>query len=255
MLGVLLVLVSLIVICLVASFIYDGRPLSQTEVATIAQQRRLDAVWYRIGWTEQRFDPSDFRKEKKSMRARGGTQKCEESTSTFPNYAAALLKGKKHEWWIAGWSIGGQISDFWCNKGPDGTKVYPGLSKNKLQEVASMQGCELVIDVHNHPNPDPSKFICIFASDADLVHSRLVGEYLSKHEVAYLAFVAERGMSYPYAIYIPRSWSPLQANIDDVTEKSALSRSNRREMRRSFRASTPFSYLKRTRVIHNLDQD
>ena len=254
MMTFIIITVAVIVTACVISHIYQGRELSTTEIENISIQLRMDSIWERIAWSTNQINPSFLRAQKKQMKSSGGIHSCDENSSSFPAYAAALLKGKKHEWFIVGWSTNKKVRKYWCNKGPNRMMVIPGIKPEEIHKIAKEIGCDVVIDVHNHPNPMPSRLNCTIASDADLKHSKSTGIYLSSNQIAYVAFVAERGTVNPYAIFIPQTWSPLSKKREQTIQIAESGPSSRRRLRQRHIHSAPYRHLKISRFVHNIDE-
>jgi len=212
-------------------YLHRGRELTRTEILDIARSSRMAAVWETIQWSKKVRSPGTLRDEKKQMNAAGGIHECDEPSQDFVAFAAALLKHKKHEWFVVGWASRGRVSRYWCNKGPDGTMVCPGLDPHQMARIAVDTQATVLYDLHNHPNSAPGMLDCSLPSEADLSHSRQLGEYLAARGLAYVAFVAERGIAHPYAVFVPDGWSPLSKHLKDVETAASLGLSSRRDLR------------------------
>ncbi|MCH2186356.1 KTSC domain-containing protein [Myxococcota bacterium] len=240
-----------------AQWVHAGRPLSDAEVDQFAVHRRLDSLWEKFGWPEGTTGPHslnrDLRSEKKSMPAKGGYRRCSETAASFPGFASSLLKSKKHEWILFGWGRDGSIDLYWSNKGPDRTRVAPGLSGAEIAEVAKKKDANVVIDVHNHPNPMPSRYAMSTASEQDLRHARVVGESLAGKGCSYVAYVAERGKCFPYALFVPDEWLPIVSLTDAIRLEAEGAPEARRGLRRRYRRDPSIRLANGRRFVSNLD--
>lgn len=245
--------VAIIAIVAIASHLYRGRSLTRDEAIEIAQQMRISALWKTIQWSQDTWHSERVRDIKKQMKPGGGIHECDEDARDFVAFTAALLKHKKHEWFVVGWASKGRVSYYWCNKGPDRTMVIPGLGPEQIVHAAQKIGATVVYDLHNHPNSSPQRLDCSQASTQDLKHARYIGEHLASHGLAYIAFVAERGVAYPYAIFVPPTWSPFSQHINSIETAAQLGGGSRRSLRNAhaLRIATT-GYNLAERCVHNL---
>ncbi len=174
--------------------------------------------------------------EKKAMKPKGSLHRCSVPREDFPSHAAALLKGKKHEWIVWGFCDSSTCHGYWTHKGPDGTKVYIQFSNEEIEYLARSIEADTVYDLHNHPNPDPSRYRANQPSDADLNHARSLGLHLSSRGICYVAYVAERGRPFPYALFVPYHIAPAGKDLIDIADRNVRFRdrlSLRRELART----------------------
>lgn len=253
MLYCLLIPLAAIAAAVIASHIYRGRELTPAEILDIAQQMRIAAIWDKIQWSQDTWSSEPLRDTKKRMKSAGGIHECNADAGDFVAFAAALLKHKKHEWFIVGWAANRRVSRYWCNKGPDSTMVIPGLGPEEMAHAAKVTRATVVYDLHNHPNPSPQRLDCSQASAQDLESSRQIGKYLAARGLAYVAFVVERGTAYPYAVFVPEGWAPFSEHLDSVKAAASMGSDSRRALRidHSLRVATTGCKLAK-RFVHNL---
>lgn len=221
-------------ILLVAWFIWASRPLSTLEVREFARRRRVVTIEKHLGFSEDQADVDlDF---KRLMRTQGHLYDMNESLSSFPSIAAALLKWKKHEWVIFAYARRGRVLGMWLNKGPNKETVWPLLGLEKLAEVARRQGADTVLDFHNHPNPNPRRFQTCHPSCQDQTHADFFGARFVSLRMTYLAFVNERGRHYQYACWVPNDCFPLDIFESEIVATNGTSRFANMRLRMKHRA-------------------
>lgn len=126
----------------------------------------------------------------------------------FPSFVAGALKYKKHEWRVIGFEVGGEIVEAWVNKGENATKATLLISLDELADRASNLGSTCVLDLHNHPNPDPTHLTTLVASDADYFSAEELYARLEKRGIGLISFVCERGMWLEFFRKIPSTYLP-----------------------------------------------
>ncbi|MEE8077292.1 MAG: KTSC domain-containing protein [Candidatus Binatia bacterium] len=237
----ILILISLFAIASIAWFVRASRPLTGEEIERLARRRRVYALEEHWGfYTGQSRVSLAF---KSSMNPGGSLYDLNVSVQEFPSLAAALLKGKKHEWVIFGFCNGGRVSAAWMNKGPDRESVSILVSVDSLMRVASQLGASMVLDLHNHPNPDPSRLSACRPSPQDRRHAEYYGPFFVARNIPYLAFVAERGRHFQYACWIPDQHIPLQSIRSDVSATNGTSRLVSFRLRREIKAPSRLATL------------
>ena len=229
-----IICISVLTIFALLVVLSAGRKLSEHEQRVLLCSRQLELLKSRVGWSTSVQTACAL--EKKAMKPRGALHRCSIPREDFPSHAAGLLKGKKHEGIVWGFCDNAICHGYWTHKGPDGTKVYIQLSNEEIERLARSVGADVVYDLHNHPNPDPKRFTANRPSDADLNHAQSLGPHLSSRGICYVAYVAERGMAFPYALYIPYHIVPARKDLIDIASRNVRFRDRlglRRELSRT----------------------
>lgn len=183
------------------------RPLTPTEVNALARKwRSYDLGEYFSFAHATRAVDGDF---KRSMASSGRLYAVHEALPAFPSIAASLLKYKKHEWIIIGFERGHSVVLMWMNKGSDRSAVEFLVSIEQIAAIALTNNCSSVLMLHNHPNPDPSRFSASRPSEIDLSGSAERGEYLSRQGLNLFEYVCERGWPHEYRRVISDAFLPL----------------------------------------------
>ena len=134
---------------------------------------------------------------KSSMKASGQFSTVDMPMSKFPSYAAALLKGKKHEWIIVAFADGNTVKSMWFNKG-NSRSVPLLLGYPSVVDHAKYDGCNIVLQFHNHPNPNPRVYNTLVPSKKDYEQAREMSAELNPAGLTLIDFVCSRGQFRQY---------------------------------------------------------
>ena len=169
-----------------------NKPLTENEIYALAKKRQSKCI-SRLYSFKRSYNVGPDKQFKSSIRPSGKLYAADIRLLEFPSYVANLLKGKKHEWVVFGFVHEDKVVYFYTNKGRDGSSVTPLLSSKELASIANRYGCETVIRLHNHPNPNPQKYTALLASEQDLLSAKICSQTLREYGVNWLDFVCERG--------------------------------------------------------------
>jgi hypothetical protein len=242
---------GVVVFLAVAWFLWASRPLSEQEIEAFARRARIVAI-------EEHFNFRDMEIEanphfKRSMETNGRLYSVDLPITQFPATAAALLKGKKHEWIIFAYAQGDRVFVIWLNKGPDNKRVWPLMDPHQLLRYAEGLGADTVLDIHNHPNPNPARLSASLPSAQDHVSADTMGSVFASRGITYLAFVTERGRHYQYGCWVPDHLIPLPKLVTQVWARNGKSRLSNLDLRSEHRArSRLVSLLMYKDASHNL---
>jgi hypothetical protein len=215
----LLVLVVLLVALFIATHV---GPLSQAEVIQLGQKRR--SKWLNQHFIFHNTELVADREIKKSMPANGGYWHLNEPLHRFPSVAAALLKGKKHEWIIIAFEKQGAVVLAWMNKGPHREGVSPFISVEGVASTARNCQAASILVLHNHPNINPSQYNCTRPSNADVSSAHEWSTYLNGTGLNSIEFVCERGMHYEYWRSYSDSFMPVSTFAQRISEANGNSK-------------------------------
>ena len=104
----------------------------------------------------------------------------------FPLCVAHVLKGKKHEWYVVGFSSKGKIKAIYTHKGQNNLSVYT-LSDSYLHNVLLEKDCDQLLVLHNHPNG------VLSASSLDKKGAKSTAKYMKNKKVKLKEFVCASG--------------------------------------------------------------
>lgn len=205
---------------IVSLFIFS-RPLNESDIHALAYKRRNSAIsaYYTFDTEEYWISPE----AKKKMQPHGSLYELSSPTSlsSFPSFAAALLKYKKHEWIIIGFEREGLVVKLWVNKGQDSERAYLKLSLSSLLAIANEQNCTTVLFLHNHPNPNPSQFSTSRPSENDLAFAQTLANLLVPEGINLLAFICERGRHYEYWRSIHNEFLPIESFVKAIEQEAS----------------------------------
>lgn len=209
-------------------FFYISRPLTNEEVAALASIRRIKGIraYYSFDNREYTANPSF----KKMMNPNGQMYVVNDPLWKFPAIAAALLKGKKHEWIIIGFEKNKRIHKMWTNKGYNNSSVDILFSPEQLVDIAKEDDYCSVLIFHNHPNSNPNRYDCSMASNQDMSTARKFAKTLNAKGINLLEFICERGQHYEYYLSSANSFMPIESYLKNIRENNGVSRFNNLEL-------------------------
>ena len=171
---------------------YHKRPLDFEEMELLAAKRVQKEI-KRVNNQVGKFQSGNLYQKNTNWNPKGGFYSCNIESYKFPDYIASQLHGKKHEWVVFGLVRAGTVIKYWTNKGADRTQVAFGISINEITTECVRNQCTAILDLHNHPNPNPSQFNCLVSSNADQKSSSSWFVALEKYGISLFSFVCERG--------------------------------------------------------------
>jgi len=197
--------------------VYRNRhPLTSDEVQELSQKRqRNQALWkYDFSTVPKLADPA----EKKAMKSTGEFVACDIPYRDAPARVAGLLKYKKHEWIVISFIDSLHVHHLWWNKGPDGTQVWSFLRDHSLKSAIRSLKPDTIAILHNHPNPDPSRYRMNIPSEADLRSAGFYDAEFSGLGLSLLEFICERGVPHLYYASFSESVVPLQPITREIQQ-------------------------------------
>jgi hypothetical protein len=196
-------------------WLFHRRPLTEDEIVTLASvRRRIDVNRY---FNFSRIQIPVNREFKSSMHAKGKFYKVSVPLSELPAYAAALLKGKKHEWIIIAFEKSSRIEYLWINKGFDNQSASILISVDNVADFAIKDSFSTVLMFHNHPNSNPNQYSYSQASPTDLRTADLYSSTLAAIGISHIAFVCERGMFFKYFSNYSDTFMPVNGYIQVIS--------------------------------------
>jgi hypothetical protein len=141
----------------------------------------------------------------------------------------------------------------WTNKGRDAWSVKLGIDRLDVVTIARKIGADTIVHVHNHPNPDPSHFSTRNPSAQDAIHASWLGRLCVASGMRFVAFVAERGSFYIYALWGPGAHARIPETRSKLRSLNGTSWSTNRELRSRLRqSSTHLRLFDIDNTSHNL---
>jgi len=154
--------------------------------------------------------------EKKAMNRTGEFVGCDLDFFEMPSRVAGLLKYKKHEWIVIAFIAKKRVVQFWWNKGPDGTRVWSLLTADTICTLVRNLKLDTIAILHNHPNPDPSRYSFSFPSEADLTSAEFFHKILVPMDGNLIEFICERGVPHLYYAAFADGIVPVESVIEEV---------------------------------------
>ena len=196
-------------------------PLTKRQIKALANKRRKGEIKkYFTFETRQFVINKEF---KRKMNPAGEMYKVRESLGMFPSIAAALLKAKKHEWLMVAFEKDAHIEHLWVHKGVSAEKLPILSSLDDFVKSARTYGCSSMLILHNHPNIDPHRYLCIFPSDGDISICKEWAEICNENGINFLAFICERGHFYEFMRSISDRFLPLEMFLDEINFQNGKS--------------------------------
>jgi hypothetical protein len=224
---------SILPVALAATFVaLHLRPLNRKEIYELAKKRRAQAIeaYYQFSGVELKANKT----LKKAMHAQGRFYEADVRLVNFPAAAAALVKGKKHEWILIGFEKNQRVRLLWLNKGPDRTEVAPRIPPEAFRGALNGE-YTTVLMAHNHPNGG------LQPSDQDLRSARYWARELLPQGRNLVEFVCARGRFRKYHHVVSEKFRPVDTIVVALTSANGKSyvRNLGLHLERIFPASRP----------------
>jgi hypothetical protein len=191
-------------------------PLNKLEILALSRKRQRNQALWKFNFST-RPQPAEA-VEKKAMKSLGEFVGCDLGYHDVPARIAGLLKYKKHEWIVIAFINSFHVRHLWWNKGPDGTSVWPFLRGHSMKAAIRTLRPDSIAILHNHPNPDPSRYRTNIPSEADIRAACFHDNEFSKHGISLLEFICERGGPHLYYASFSDSVVPVEPIIDEIQE-------------------------------------
>ncbi|MCX6865462.1 MAG: hypothetical protein NTV46_04445, partial [Verrucomicrobia bacterium] len=130
------------------------------------------------------------------------------------------------------------VRQLWWNKGPDGTKVWLFLRDHSLKGAICSFKPDSIAILHNHPNPDPSRYRMNIPSEADLRSAGFYDGEFSRHGINLLEFICERGVPHLYYASFDNSVVPIGPISDEIQRINGTSIFKNYSLRKELKQST-----------------
>jgi hypothetical protein len=211
-------------------------PLNNPEVFALSRKRQRTRALAKFSFSTMRR-PADVA-EKKAMKAQGQFVSCDLGFRDAPAQMAGLLKYKKHEWIVIAFINSFHIRHLWWNKGPNRTNVWSLLRDQSLSTAIHSFKPDAIAILHNHPNPDPSRYRMNIPSELDLQHALFYDGEFSKHGISLLEFICERGVPYLYYASFAGSVALIDPIIDEIQKINGTGIFKNYSLRKELRRTT-----------------
>ena len=231
------ILIAVIALCFGIDVFLHRHPLTADEVIQLAQKWRRNRALseYQFSRYQQVADAA----EKKAMKGMGEFLACDRVYDQTPSRIAGLLKYKKHEWIVFAFISGKRVTHLWWNKGPDGTTVWPFLRDNAFDRVIESVMPDTLAVLHNHPNPDPSRYRMNIPSNTDLTSANFLQCLLAKRNISLLEFICERGVPHLYYAAFSDSILPVEPILTEVNSVNGKNVFKNYSLRKNMKRQTP----------------
>jgi hypothetical protein len=192
----------------------NRHPLNAQEVRKLAEKRRRSRALSEFGFL--RCQMLAHPEDKKAMNALGEFVVCDFDYEKTPSRVAGLLKYKKHEWIVFAFIREKRVTRLWWNKGPDGTMVWPFLHGQALEKAIESLKPDALAILHNHPNPNPTRYCLKRPSETDLNSAASLHRRLATHRITLLEFICERGVPHLYYAAFPDHLVPVEPILTEI---------------------------------------
>ena len=196
-------------------------PLTDDEIEKLSNQRRDERIRNLYTFTAKYADVDPAFKS--SMNPKGKLYSVDLPLYNFPAYVSLLLKGKKHEWIVVAIADDSRVKYFWANKGGDKYGVSLTRSFSSLVTLCEDHKCNLLIQLHNHPNDSPQYQTCLIPSDQDIRNAMTQAKFANKNKINYLDFVCERGDYIKFYESFSIDFMPISNFVKAINCKNAVS--------------------------------
>lgn len=209
-------------------YLHQSSILEESEIVNLAARRRLSAILAELNFISG-IEMSVDREFKARMATKGSWYSVQIDAPRFPAIAAALVKGKKHEWIVVGLGNADTIQLFWTNKGPDGTQVSPSIPIAYMIEQALQNSLNTAIRLHNHPSGACSP------SEQDIISANSVGLSFNNAGIRFYDVVAVAGDFRLYGLFAPEQDTPLSSFLSEIRNTNNVTRWQNYKLRRELR--------------------
>lgn len=216
----LVTLVVLIVFALLSwlfHYVNNSYPLTKDEISILASLRRFSDVLKHYNFGEYAIEIDA--ENKKKIKPAGNFYNITSTIQTFPSFVAALLKGKKQEWLIAGIADNKDVKGFWANKGNDSSSVSSKIGYYEMLSYIKQNQADTILLFHNHTNA------ILSPSDIDINSANEDGKRYNESGINYFAFVVGRGNYKQYALWILDDLFPKIDYINKINKVNGTRRS------------------------------
>jgi hypothetical protein len=237
MLYCFLAIVAVLLLCYGIDVFCNRHPLSPDELRHLAHKRQRNRALfeYRFGINQRPAEPT----EKKAMNSAGEFLACDLDYNQAPSRIAGLLKYKKHEWIVFAFIVSKRVTRLWWNKGPDGTRVWPFLHDHAFETTIRSLNPNAIAILHNHPNPDPSRYRMNMPSNADLTSAEYLHHRLTPKGVSVLEFICERGVPHLYYAAFADNTIPVEPILTEIHSVNGTGIFKNYSLRKELRNRTP----------------
>lgn len=210
---------------------FHKRPLTEKEIIKLSEKRKRKAL------ARQNKFLRGFKKgryvKNQSLNPSGSYIKCDINTRIFPSFISSQLHGKKHEWWIMGLVKDNRVIYYWANKG---IRDHVSLSINfySILDDCKRYQCNGILDLHNHPNSNPSKYTTLVASSEDKKTSKTFASLAAERGISYLSFVCSVGEWILYQRHYSNKlpFEPENVTVDYIKKQNGISPAQNRQLHR-----------------------
>lgn len=229
-------LVTLIVLIWGIDVYCHRHPLTPEESLRLAEKRRRNKALfeYRYSTNRRLANPT----EKKAMKSQGEFVSCAMDYYDAPARIAGLLKYKKHEWIVVAFITSKRALRLWWNKGPDRTQVWSFLRDHPFRSTIEALQPDTIAILHNHPNPDRSRYRANLPSEADLRSAGFYDELLDKLGVTLLEFICESGTPHLYYARFADGIVPIDEVLREIQEVNGTGVFKNYSLRKELRQTT-----------------
>jgi len=229
-------LVALFVL-LWATHVYAYRhPLDPEEVLALSRKRQRNRALWKFDFSTMPTPAGAA--EKKAMKSRGEFVACDLSYRDTPARIAGILKYKKHEWIVIAFINSFHVRHLWWNKGPDGTRVWSYLQGHSLKGAIGLLRPDSIAILHNHPNPDPSRYRKNIPSEKDLISAGFYDSEFCKHGISLVEFICERGVPHLYYASFADVVVPIEPIVDEIQKVNGTGIFNNFSLRKELKRNT-----------------
>ena len=191
------------------------RPLTDEEIARLSKKRVKNYIEENYNFKISHFDVNkDF---KASMNTTGKLYEVNLPLEKAPACAAALLKGKKHEWVLMAFENKLNVTHLWMNKGDDNLSVSFNCSTDDLIFLCSKFDIQTIIRFHNHPNAHLSP------SEQDMISANYLSEILNGNGVNWIDVVCGRGDYKKFFESYSDAFVPESASVETINSQNGIS--------------------------------
>ena len=215
-----------ILIYLIYEFIFwktHQRPLSKEEVFKLSNIRKVRYINEHFKFSRNTYNINP--NYRSCLNKSGRWDNISIPNHNILSFLTALLKYKRHEWWVYLLADDNTGRLVWANKGPNNESCYFTGNILTVLNLAKKHNCHTVIHIHNHPHTLERYWNLLSPSDTDLETSKKLKDFCNSHNLNFINAVCSQGSFLIYD-YCFDSFFPKGSSQSEIFSENNLSPRN-----------------------------
>ncbi|MBO5210659.1 MAG: hypothetical protein J6B80_01865 [Clostridia bacterium] len=221
----LLIIICFLVLLIAYEFNFwktHQRPLTSEEILKLSKIRQIKYINKFFHFSRQQFNinPS-FRSH---LDQSGRWDKISLPVSATASFLTALLKYKRHEWWVMVLADEYTAKLIWANKGLNNESCYFKGDYETLLNLAKKYNCNTIISMHNHPHTSDRYWNLLHPSETDLKTAKKLKSLFKNEKMNLIESLCSQG---DFIVYDYMFSSPFpNTSIKEISAENNISENN-----------------------------